>query len=125
MGTQSKGVFMELNRSIMIFLLGIIWIAPKFFGAGDDAFTASARTYGELQKVLDDETLTDGQGLRMVEIFMERLDAPEGPLLDLLRRQGPVAEQGKAMPCRKFRRSRVRASWKRSIASKLFEGCWY
>jgi pyruvate decarboxylase len=71
--------------------------APKFFGAGDDAFTASARTYGELQKVLDDEALTDGQGLRMVEIFMERLDAPEGPLLDLLRRQGPVAEQGKAV----------------------------
>ena len=71
--------------------------APKFFGAGNDAFTASARTYGELQRVLEEKALTDGQGLRMVEIFMERMDAPEGPLMDLLRRQGPVADQGKTI----------------------------
>lgn len=58
--------------------------APAFFGAGDDAYTATARTYGELQKVFEDERLADGQGLRMVEIFMDRDDAPRGPLFDYM-----------------------------------------
>lgn len=57
--------------------------APAFFGASD-AYTATARTYGELEKVFSDEKLTDGQGLRMVEIFLGRDDAPQGPLFDYM-----------------------------------------
>ncbi|KAJ3482515.1 hypothetical protein NLG97_g7545 [Lecanicillium saksenae] len=58
--------------------------APALFGARDDAYTATARTYGELQKVFSDEKLTDGEGLRMVEIFLDRDDAPPGPLFDYM-----------------------------------------
>ncbi|KAJ2982462.1 hypothetical protein NQ176_g1380 [Zarea fungicola] len=58
--------------------------APAFFGAGDDSYTATARTFGELEKVFDDEKLKDGQGLRMVEIFLDRDDAPNGPLFDYM-----------------------------------------
>lgn len=58
--------------------------APAFFGAGDDAYTATAKTYGELEKVFSDPKLTDGKGLRMVEIFMDRDDAPPGPLFDYM-----------------------------------------
>ena len=58
--------------------------APALFGAGDDAYTATARTYGELEKVFNDEKLKDGQGLRMVEIFLDRDDAPKGPLFDYM-----------------------------------------
>lgn len=61
--------------------------APAFFGAKEDSFTASARTYGELEKVLGDSKLADGDGLRMVEVFMDRDDAPIGPLLNMLNKQ--------------------------------------
>ncbi|KIW84499.1 hypothetical protein Z517_03749 [Fonsecaea pedrosoi CBS 271.37] len=61
--------------------------APKFFGAPENAFTASARTYGELEQALNDERLTDGTGLRMVEIHMDRYDTPAGPLTTLLNLQ--------------------------------------
>lgn len=58
--------------------------APSLFGAPEDTFTGSAKTYGELQELLGNPKLTDGTGLRMVEIFMDRLDAPAGPLLAML-----------------------------------------
>ncbi|MCJ1300466.1 hypothetical protein MMC08_003263 [Hypocenomyce scalaris] len=61
--------------------------APNFFGAPANAYTGSARTYGELEQVLGNELLTNGKGLRMVEVFMDRADAPVGPLLDMLNKQ--------------------------------------
>lgn len=61
--------------------------APNFFGAKEDAFTGSARTWAELEKVLGNEKLTDGSGLRMVEVAMDREDAPEGPLSQYLQAQ--------------------------------------
>ncbi|RDW92718.1 uncharacterized protein DSM5745_00040 [Aspergillus mulundensis] len=61
--------------------------APKLFGARSDTFTASVRTWGELRKVLEDERLRKGKGLRMVEVVMDREDAPQGPLLEYLRDQ--------------------------------------
>ncbi|KIX93376.1 uncharacterized protein Z520_11019 [Fonsecaea multimorphosa CBS 102226] len=63
--------------------------APSFFGAPEDAFTASARTFGELRQVLDHERLADGTGIRMVEIHVDRFDAPAGPLAVLLNQQKP------------------------------------
>ncbi|KIW30562.1 uncharacterized protein PV07_06299 [Cladophialophora immunda] len=61
--------------------------APSFFGAPENAFTASTRTYGELEQALNHEKLADGTGLRMVEIHMDRYDAPAGPLTALLNQQ--------------------------------------
>ncbi|KAH7160743.1 thiamine pyrophosphate enzyme [Dactylonectria macrodidyma] len=58
--------------------------APSFFGAEEDAYTATAKTWGELENVLGNEKLTDGTGLRMVEVIMDREDAPEGPLSQYL-----------------------------------------
>lgn len=61
--------------------------ALSFFGAEKDAYTASAKTWGDLEKVLSDEKLSDGKGVRMVEIFLDREDAPAGPLKDLIEAQ--------------------------------------
>ncbi|KAK7432044.1 hypothetical protein QQZ08_001334 [Neonectria magnoliae] len=61
--------------------------APAFFGASEDTFTSSAKTWDELEKVLGNEKLTDGTGLRMVEVTMDREDAPEGPLSYYLKEQ--------------------------------------
>ena len=61
--------------------------APSLFGVPEDAYIASARTYGELEQALGNKTLSKGKGLRMVEVFMDRNDAPVGPLLSLLNRQ--------------------------------------
>lgn len=58
--------------------------ALGFFGAPDDSYIALARTYGELADILQDPKLADGKGLRMVEVSLEREDAPAGPLLDML-----------------------------------------
>lgn len=58
--------------------------APSFFGAKGDTFTASARTWGELEKVLGNKTLIDGKGLRMVELLLDREDVPKGPLAMLM-----------------------------------------
>lgn len=60
--------------------------APTLFGA-PDTFTGSARTYGELQKLAESAELADGDGLRMVEVFMEQNDAPIGPLLDMMNKE--------------------------------------
>lgn len=61
--------------------------APSFFGAAKGCYTAAARTYGELEKVLNDEKLVNGKGLRMVEIFMDKDDAPKGPLSYFMEQQ--------------------------------------
>jgi pyruvate decarboxylase len=45
------------------------------------------RNWGDLEKVLVDERLVMGKGLRMVEIFMDREDAPPGPLLNMINKQ--------------------------------------
>ena len=58
--------------------------APLFFGAPQGTYTASARNYGELRKALHSVQLGDKPGLRMVEVVMEREDAPFGPLLNVL-----------------------------------------
>ena len=57
------------------------------FGAENGTYTASAKTYGELEKALSDEKLSNGKGLRMVELFLEREDAPKGPLIGLMEKQ--------------------------------------
>ncbi|KAE9572768.1 Pyruvate decarboxylase [Colletotrichum fructicola] len=58
--------------------------APSFFGARQDSYVRSAKTWGELEDILGDDKLINGKGLRMVEIFMDIDDAPEGALLDLM-----------------------------------------
>lgn len=65
----------------------------SFFGAEKDAYTATAKTFGELGKVLADEKLSDGKGIRMVEVFMDKEDAPEGPLKDLMKAQLAKAKE--------------------------------
>ncbi|KAJ0418343.1 putative pyruvate decarboxylase [Aspergillus carlsbadensis] len=63
---------------------------PEFFGAPMEgeyaARTWQVRTWGDFEKALTDETMLRGKGVRMVEIFMEKLDAPP-PLLAVLDRQ--------------------------------------
>ncbi|KAJ5093036.1 Thiamine pyrophosphate enzyme C-terminal TPP-binding [Penicillium angulare] len=64
--------------------------ALSYFGADEEHVknnTFEARTVGELQDVLKDERVTDGKGLRIVEIFMEREDVQEGPLMSVLHKQ--------------------------------------
>ncbi|KAL1858751.1 hypothetical protein Daus18300_009885 [Diaporthe australafricana] len=61
--------------------------APRFFGAGEDTYTATARTWTELAEVLKHEKLKSSGGLKMVEIFVDREDAPKGPLLHYLETQ--------------------------------------
>ncbi|KAL2831494.1 thiamine diphosphate-binding protein [Aspergillus cavernicola] len=53
---------------------------PEFFGAPSEgqyaAHTWEVRTWGDLDKALTDERMLNGKGVRMVEVFMEKLDAP-------------------------------------------------
>ncbi|KAH6701684.1 pyruvate decarboxylase [Verticillium dahliae] len=58
--------------------------APSFFGAKKSTYTASARTWRELQTVLESGALHEEKELRMVEIFLGRDDAPKGPLLQYM-----------------------------------------
>ncbi|RHZ56935.1 hypothetical protein CDV55_102298 [Aspergillus turcosus] len=54
--------------------------APELFGADQEGEYASRtweiRTWADFDSVLRDEQLVNGKGLRMVEVFMDRLDAP-------------------------------------------------
>ncbi|CZR48761.1 uncharacterized protein FPRO_03918 [Fusarium proliferatum ET1] len=61
--------------------------APRFFGAPEDTFTYSSKNWGELEDALSSKALSDGKGLRMVEVLMGREDAPEGPLAQYLDKQ--------------------------------------
>lgn len=60
---------------------------PRFFGAGDDTYTAAARTWAELAELLKHDKLKASRGLRMAEIFLDREDAPKGPLLHYMETQ--------------------------------------
>lgn len=61
--------------------------APRLFGAGDDTYTAAARTWAELAEVLKHDKIKSSGGLRMVEIFLDREDAPKGPLSNMIETQ--------------------------------------
>lgn len=61
--------------------------AADFLGAPENTYSALVGTYGQLANVLQDPKLADGKGLRMVEVSLEREDAPAGPLLDMLNLQ--------------------------------------
>jgi pyruvate decarboxylase len=61
--------------------------APSLFGANKNTFTGSARTWNELKNILDNDTVKDGKELRMIEVFVDREDAPSGPLLECLQDQ--------------------------------------
>ncbi|KAL7620319.1 hypothetical protein AAE478_009313 [Parahypoxylon ruwenzoriense] len=66
--------------------------APSFFGASEDTYTASVRTWGELQEVLEGDSLK-GKGFKMIQVMMDREDVPEGPLQHLLQMQKSQREQ--------------------------------
>ncbi|RMZ84896.1 hypothetical protein DV738_g396, partial [Chaetothyriales sp. CBS 135597] len=62
--------------------------AASFFGAPLDdpdypVVTRTARTWGEMHAVLEDKAVQDGKGLKLVEVFMARDDAPD-PLKKLV-----------------------------------------
>lgn len=61
--------------------------APRLFGAGNDTYTAAARTYAELAEVLKHDKIKSPGGLRMVEIFLDPEDAPKGPLSHMMETQ--------------------------------------
>ncbi|KAG5986765.1 hypothetical protein E4U43_005365 [Claviceps pusilla] len=67
--------------------------APSFFGAPKDTFTASASTWAELKAILDNENVHDTKGLSMIEVVMEREDAPPGQLQKVLDLQ--IEREGK------------------------------
>jgi pyruvate decarboxylase len=75
--------------------------APDLFGADEEGEYASRtweiRTWADFEQVLADRQLTDGKGLRMVEVFMERFDAPDVLLnvLDAQIRREKLAETKK------------------------------
>ncbi|KAJ5916282.1 Thiamine pyrophosphate enzyme C-terminal TPP-binding [Penicillium tannophilum] len=73
--------------------------ALDYFGADEEAVkenTFTARTVGELQEVLKNERVKDGKGVRIVEVFMEREDVQEGPLLWVLNKQLAEEEAAKS-----------------------------
>ena len=72
--------------------------APSFFGAKEGTYTASARTWGELEAVLASKELSDGKGLRMVELFLDREDVPKGPLAMLMGKEQKRMEGLKTKP---------------------------
>lgn len=72
--------------------------APKFFGGKEGTFTASASTWGELETILSSKELSDGQGLRMVELFLDRDDVPKGPLAMLMGKEQKRVEGLRSKP---------------------------
>ncbi|EAW08975.1 alpha-keto acid decarboxylase family protein [Aspergillus clavatus NRRL 1] len=64
--------------------------APELFGADTEGEYATRtweiRTWADFDRVLSDEHLVNGKGLRMVEVFMDRFDAPD-VLMKLLEQQ--------------------------------------
>ncbi|MCJ1328972.1 hypothetical protein MMC10_005649 [Thelotrema lepadinum] len=74
-------------------------LAPAFFGAGDDdrgarypVRTAPVKTWGDLQKVLAHESEMKSPALSMVEVIMDKEDAPLSLLASL---QQQKDEEGK------------------------------
>ena len=64
--------------------------APSFFGAQKEgeyaAHTWEVKTWGDLERVRTDKMMLSGKGVKMVEVYMEKLDAPK-LLLGFLNRQ--------------------------------------
>ncbi|GAO15898.1 uncharacterized protein UV8b_07786 [Ustilaginoidea virens] len=58
--------------------------APSFFGAPEHTYTASATTWAELRAIVDSSEVSDTKGLSMIEVVMEREDAPPGQLQRVL-----------------------------------------
>lgn len=58
--------------------------APSFFGAPKDTYTASAKTWSELNTILERYKMNNTKGLSMFEVVMEREDAPPGQLQKVL-----------------------------------------
>lgn len=58
--------------------------APSFFGAPKDTYTASAKTWAELKTILGNDEVNNTRGLSMIEVVMEREDAPPGQLQKVL-----------------------------------------
>lgn len=54
------------------------------FGADGNTFTVCARTWGELDNILENSQLACGSGLRMVELILDKEDVPRGPLSVLM-----------------------------------------
>jgi pyruvate decarboxylase len=69
--------------------------APSFFGAKDGTYTAQARTWAELEYTLSDEELRGGMGVRMVEVFLDKEDAPDGALRDMMETQWKIEDAKK------------------------------
>lgn len=70
--------------------------ALNYFGADEDHVaqnTFTAQTCGELREVLKNERVHSGQGVRILEVMMEREDV-EGPLLYLLNKQKAEEKEG-------------------------------
>ncbi|KAI1876692.1 uncharacterized protein JN550_000764 [Neoarthrinium moseri] len=70
--------------------------ALRLFGMDEETASKSffrAKTWGELKTVLASPDLKEGEGVKVVEVFMGQEDCT-GPLLDLLQRQ--VAQEGTA-----------------------------
>ncbi|KPI42241.1 Pyruvate decarboxylase [Cyphellophora attinorum] len=69
---------------------------PAAFGAKEGTYAKSAKTPGELEAILGDEELVSGKGLRMVEIVLDREDAPAGILTKMIDTQKEIeAKKGK------------------------------
>jgi pyruvate decarboxylase len=54
--------------------------APDFFGASEDTYTASCKTWGDLEAVLTNADFQGRRGLKWVEIVLDREDTPLGIL---------------------------------------------
>lgn len=68
--------------------------APSFFGASKETtYTARAQTWDELRNVMEGDGLNKSQGVSMVEIILEREDAPKGQLQVVLDSQ--IARESK------------------------------
>lgn len=70
--------------------------APALFGAPEEgeyaAHTWEIRNWGDLESVLGDENMLHAKGIRMVEVFMPRLDGPK-MLMDVLEDQEKREEE--------------------------------
>jgi pyruvate decarboxylase len=83
MVTRLSDAFMERIMSTTMSLNRDYLKVPALFGV-PHAYTASVRTYGDLNKVMQEPKGSNGYRLRVVEISMDRNDALAGSLLNML-----------------------------------------
>jgi pyruvate decarboxylase len=73
--------------------------ALSYFGADEEHVkenTWTAKTCGELREILKNDRVHSGQGVRILEVLMDREDVQEGPLLYLLNKQKAEEEAAAA-----------------------------